>query len=113
MFSMGGVCVCVCVCVRARARGRAKLLQSRRIIGSPMDYSSPGSYVRDFSGKKTGVGFHALLQGIFPTRGLNPVSRGCCTCRWASLALAPPAVCSEYKANLSKSEAKTALQEHF
>ena len=25
----------------------------------------------DFSGKNTGVGFHALLQGIFLTQGLN------------------------------------------
>ena len=28
---------------------------------------SPG----DSPGKNTGVGFHALLQGIFPTQGLN------------------------------------------
>ena len=26
----------------------------------------------DFAGKNTGVDFHALLQGIFPTKGLNP-----------------------------------------
>ena len=25
----------------------------------------------DFSGKNTGVGCHALLQGIFPTQGWN------------------------------------------
>ena len=25
----------------------------------------------DSPGKNTGVGFHALLQGIFPTQGLN------------------------------------------
>ena len=25
-----------------------------------------------FSGKNTGLGFHSLLQGIFPTQGLNP-----------------------------------------
>ena len=25
-------------------------------------------------GKNTGVGYHALLQGIFPTPGLKPVS---------------------------------------
>ena len=25
-----------------------------------------------FSSKKTGVGCHALLQGVFPTQGLNP-----------------------------------------
>ena len=26
----------------------------------------------DFQGKHTGVGCHFLLQGIFPTQGLNP-----------------------------------------
>ena len=31
-------------------------------------------YSWDFPGKNTGVGCHFLLQGIFPTQGLNPVS---------------------------------------
>ena len=40
-----------------------------------MDYSLPGSYVHEDSpGKNAGVGCHALLQGIFPTQGSNPVS---------------------------------------
>ena len=41
-------------------------------------------------GKNTGVDCHALLQGIFPTRGLN--LRLLCLLHWqaASLALAPP-----------------------
>ena len=38
-----------------------------------MDYSLPGSSVHGNSpGKNTGVGCHFLLQGIFPTQGLNP-----------------------------------------
>ena len=38
----------------------------------PMDYSLPGFSVhRDSPGKNTGVGCHALLQGITLTRGLN------------------------------------------
>ena len=38
-----------------------------------MDCSPPGFSVhRDFPGKNTGVGCHALLQGIFPTQGSNP-----------------------------------------
>ena len=38
-----------------------------------MDYSPPGFSVHgDSPGKNTGVGCHALLQGIFPTQGLNP-----------------------------------------
>ena len=39
----------------------------------PMDCSPPGSSVHGNSpGKNTGVGCHALLQGIFPTQGWNP-----------------------------------------
>ena len=35
--------------------------------------SSPGSSVHgDSPGENTGVGCHVLLQGIFPTQGLNP-----------------------------------------
>ena len=38
-----------------------------------MDCSPPGSSVHgDSPGKDTGVGCHALLQGIFPTQGSNP-----------------------------------------
>ena len=39
----------------------------------PKDGSPPGSSVHgDSPGKNTGVGCHALLQGIFSTQGLNP-----------------------------------------
>ena len=39
----------------------------------PLDCSPPGSSVHgDSPGKNTGVGCSALLQGIFPTQGLNP-----------------------------------------
>ena len=39
----------------------------------PMDYSTPGSSIHgDSPGKNTGVGCHALLQGILPTEELNP-----------------------------------------
>ena len=38
-----------------------------------MDCSPPGSSAHgDSPSKNTGVGCHALLQGIFPTQGLNP-----------------------------------------
>jgi len=38
-----------------------------------MDCSPPGSFVHgDSPGKNTAVGCHTLLQGIFPTEGLNP-----------------------------------------
>ena len=46
----------------------------------PMDCSLPGSSVYgDSPGKKTWVGWHFLLQGIFPTQGSNP---GLLYCRW-------------------------------
>ena len=38
-----------------------------------MDCNVPGASVHgDSPGKNTGVGCDALLQGIFPTQGLNP-----------------------------------------
>ena len=47
--------------------------QSCPTLCNTVDYSPPGSSVHgDFPGKNTGVGCHALLQGIFPTHGLNP-----------------------------------------
>ena len=47
--------------------------QSCPTLCDPMDHSPPGSSVNgDSPGKNTGVGCHALLQGIFPTQGSNP-----------------------------------------
>ena len=49
------------------------LISHVRLFCDPMDYSLPGSSVHGvFPGKKTGVGSHSLLQGIFPTQGSNP-----------------------------------------
>ena len=43
------------------------------ILRPPTDCSPPGSSVHgDLPGRNTGVGCHVLLQGIFPTQGLNP-----------------------------------------
>jgi len=43
-----------------------------------MDCSPLGPSVHGASpGKNTGVGCHALLQGIFPTQGSNPGLRHC------------------------------------
>ena len=50
----------------------AKSLSCVRLC-DPMDCSPPGSSVHEDSpGKNTGVGFHAILQGIFPTQESNP-----------------------------------------
>ena len=47
--------------------------QSYPTLCDPIEGSLPGFSVhRDSPGKNTGVGCYALLQGIFPTQGLNP-----------------------------------------
>ena len=47
--------------------------QSRPTLCDPMNYSPPGSsFHEDSPGQNTRMGFHALLQGIFPTQGSNP-----------------------------------------
>ena len=52
-----------CVCMNA---------QSCLILYGPVDYSPPGSSAHGiFPGKNTGVGFHFLLRGTFPTQGSN------------------------------------------
>ena len=58
------------------------------ILCDSMNYSPPGSSVHgDSPGKNTGVGCHALLQGIFPTQGLNP---GLLHCRQIFYSLSHP-----------------------
>ena len=50
----------------------AKSLQLCLTLCNPMVHSPPGSSCPwNSPGKNTGVGCHALLQGIFPTQGLN------------------------------------------
>ena len=52
---------------------RAQLLQLCPTLYDPMDCSPPGSSDHgDSTGRNTGMGCHALLQGIFPTQGSNP-----------------------------------------
>ena len=66
----GFSCLCQCYAVLAAP---AKSLQSCPTLCDPIESSPPGSTVhRDSPGKNTGVGCHALLQGIFPTQGSNP-----------------------------------------
>ena len=60
------ICVCVCVCVLS-------CFSRVWLFATLMDCSPPGSSVhRDSLGKNTGMGYHALLQGIFPTQGSSP-----------------------------------------
>ena len=54
--------------------------QSCPTLCNLIDCSPPGASVHgDSPGKNTGMGWHALLQGIFPTRGSNP---GLLHCGW-------------------------------
>ena len=58
------MCVCVCVC--------AQWLSWVQLFVTPMDCSPPGSFVHGgFLEGNIGVGFHFLLQRIFPTQGSN------------------------------------------
>ena len=78
---------CVSLCFACK---HAKSLQSCLTLCDPMDYSQPGSSVYGHSpDKNTGVGCHALLQGIFLTQGLTP--HLLCLLHWhvGSLPLAP------------------------
>ena len=71
----------------------AKSLQLYPTLWDPTNYSPPGSSVQwDSPGKNIGVGCHGLLQGIFLTQGLNPLSP-LCLLHWqtGSLPLAQPA----------------------
>ena len=53
--------------------GKSEVSQSCLTFCDPIDCSPPGSSVHGiFPGMNTGVGCHFLLQGIFPTQGLNP-----------------------------------------
>ena len=68
-----------------------KSRQSCPTLCDPTDCGPLDSSVhRDFPGKNTGVGCHALLQGIFPIQGSN--LRLLCLLNWqaGSLALAGP-----------------------
>ena len=66
-----GIWVVFCACLVA---------QSCLTLWDPMDCNLPGSSAHgDFPGKNTGVGCHALIQGIFLAQGSNP---GLPHCRW-------------------------------
>ena len=53
---------------------KVKSLSCVRLFATPWDCTLSGSSLSpwNFIGKSTRVGCHFLLQGIFPTRGLNP-----------------------------------------
>ena len=71
-----------CLCVPAKS------FQSCATLRNPVDHSPPRLlWAWDSPGKNAGVGYHALLQRIFPTQGSNPL-----LLHWqvSSLPLVPP-----------------------
>ena len=74
-----------------RASEPAKSLQSCLTLHDPMHSSWPGSSVHGLlQTRNTGVGCHALLQGIFLNQGSNPRLSHLLHWREDSLPLVPP-----------------------
>ena len=77
---VGNVCCVLCL-----------VSQSCLTLCDSMDHSPPGTSVhRDSLGENTGVGCHALLQGIFPTRDRTHVSYISCVGRQVLYHLGSP-----------------------
>lgn len=59
--------ICLCVCV-------SRSVMSDSLPPSSLPPEEPARLLSPWNslGKNTRVGFHSLLQGIFPTQGLNP-----------------------------------------
>ena len=71
--------------------------QSCPTLCDPMDCSLPGSSVHEDSpGKKNGVGCHAFLQGIFPTKESN---QNLLHCKWIIYQLSHQGYSREVKIN--------------
>ena len=51
---------------------RAESLNRVQLSVTPWTVAHQAPLPMGFSRQEYGVGFHALLQGIFPTQGLNP-----------------------------------------
>ena len=72
------VCVCVCVWVCALSCWVSHV----RLFATLWTVALQAPLSMAFPGKDTGMGGHFLLQGLFPTQGLNLLSCISCTARW-------------------------------
>lgn len=62
-------------CYSFLAKVKVLVTQWQLTLCDPLDYSPPGCSVHgDSPGENPGVGYHALLQGIFPDPGIQPGS---------------------------------------
>ena len=85
--------VCVCVCTHAHAHVRALHIVYMCVLVAQLYLTLWDSRLLcpwDPPGKNTGVGYHFLLQGIFPTQGQNPNLFSLLHWQAGSLLLAPP-----------------------
>ena len=63
---------------------KVKLLSHVRLSATPWTVACQAPLSMGFPGKNTGVGYHFLLQGIFPTQGSNlglPLCRQALNCQ--------------------------------
>ena len=97
------VCVCVCACMLSH-------FSHVQLFCNPMDYSPQAPLSMNSPGKNTGVGCHALLQGILLTQGSNPYLL--CLLHWqaGSLPLVPPG--KPWKAGQLYAKNQTGLLSH-
>ena len=79
------------------ARVHARSLQSRLTLRNSMGYSCPWNS----PGKNSEVGCHFLLQGIFPTQGLQPHILNLLHWQVSSLLLSPPTLSGKRKKFIS------------
>ena len=54
------------------AKVKVKSLSRVRLFATPWTVACQAPLLWDSPGKKSGMGCHFLLQGIFPTQGSNP-----------------------------------------
>ena len=73
-------------CLKCQVKVNELVPQSCTALCDPMDCSSPGSSVMEFSRQECWRGGHSFLQGVFPTQGSH---LGLLHCRWILYHLSP------------------------
>ena len=89
------MCVCLSLSSFMKMESVSQLLSRVRLFATPRTAAFQAPLSMRFSSKNTGVGYPALLQGIFPTQGSNPGLLHCrrilyCLSPQGSLSSSPP-----------------------